>query len=86
MLYRKFAYLQSRVILDKQDQLRVMEKKLHDLDEDLYSGRDTWTQTRRHITDRELRTQRADLMDRIAEAYCSYCRYRKCCKEVLTAM
>jgi hypothetical protein len=80
MLYRKFAYLQSRVILDKQDQLRVLEKELHDLDEDLYSGRERWTQTRHHITDRGLRTLRADLMDRITEAYCSYCQYGRLCK------
>jgi hypothetical protein len=72
MICRRFSYLQSRVILDRQDQLRVFEKELEDLDNDLYEGRETWTQTRKHITDKELRTQRADLMDRIAEAYCSY--------------
>jgi hypothetical protein len=72
MIYRKFGYLQSRVLLDKQDQLRVLEKELHKLDEDLYSGKDTWTQTRHHIMDKDLRDERVGLMDRISEAYCSY--------------
>jgi hypothetical protein len=73
LLYRKFGYLQSRVLLDKQDQLRLLEKELHELDDDLHHGRPGWTETRRHITDKDMRKQRAELMDRIAEAYCSYC-------------
>ena len=32
MLYRQFGYLQSRVLLDKQDQLRLLEKELDDFD------------------------------------------------------
>lgn len=75
MLYRKFGYLQCRVILDKQDQLWILEKELHDLDEDLYREKKKWTKTRRHITNRKLRTERENLMERIAEAYCSYCLY-----------
>jgi len=73
MMYRRFGYLQSRVALDKQEQLRIFEKELQELDDDLYDGRETWTQTRKHIADAELRTRRADLMNRITEAYCSYC-------------
>lgn len=75
MLYRRFGYLQSRVLLDKQDQLRVLEKELQDLDNDLYNGRDTWTQTRKHIGDKDLRARRVDLLDKIANAYCSYCQF-----------
>lgn len=31
-IYRRFGYLQSRILLDKQDQLRVLEKKLDEFD------------------------------------------------------
>jgi hypothetical protein len=41
MLYRRFGYLQSRLLLEKQDELRVLEEKLdkmdeHDFDDDTY--------------------------------------------------
>jgi uncharacterized protein DUF6594 len=73
MLYRRFGYLQSRVLLDKQDQLGILEKELQELDDDLYRGRKTWTQTRNHIMDKALRERRGDLLNKIADAYCSYC-------------
>jgi hypothetical protein len=31
-LYRRFGYLQSRLLLDKQDDLRILEQKLEDYD------------------------------------------------------
>ena len=34
MLYRRFGYLQSRIILNKQDQLRELEKRLDREDRD----------------------------------------------------
>jgi hypothetical protein len=34
MIYRRFAYLQSRLILHKQDQLRELEKRLDKEDHD----------------------------------------------------
>lgn len=37
MLYRRFGYLSSRVLLDKQDELRELEDKLEELDVS-----DTW--------------------------------------------
>lgn len=33
MLYRRFGYLQSRIILHKQDELRALEEKLDILDQ-----------------------------------------------------
>jgi hypothetical protein len=73
MIYRRFGYLQSRVLLDKQDQLRIFEMELQELDDNLDNGRETWTQTRKHISDKDLRSRRTDLMNKIADAYCSYC-------------
>lgn len=34
MLYRRFGYLQSRVLLKKQDELRQLEQQLDNMDED----------------------------------------------------
>lgn len=34
MVYRRFGYLQSRIILNKQDQLRELEKRLDREDKD----------------------------------------------------
>jgi hypothetical protein len=31
-LYRRFGYLQSRLLLEKQDDLRILERKLEDYD------------------------------------------------------
>lgn len=33
-LYRRFGYLQSRLLLEKQDSLRELENKLNDFDEE----------------------------------------------------
>lgn len=33
MLYRRFGYLQARVLLDKQDRLRHLEERLDEFDE-----------------------------------------------------
>jgi hypothetical protein len=77
MIYRRFGYVQSRVLLDKQNQLSVLEKELQELDDELYKRRETWTQTRKHITDKDIRGRREDLMNRTADAYCLYCRFSR---------
>lgn len=40
-LYRRFGYLQSRLLLEKQDVLRVLEKELNDYDEEDRAQSDT---------------------------------------------
>ena len=34
MLYRRFGFLQSRLLLNKQDQLRALEEQLDDIDKE----------------------------------------------------
>jgi hypothetical protein len=34
MLYRRFGFLQARLLLNKQDQLRALEEELDDIDKD----------------------------------------------------
>lgn len=72
MIYRRFGYLQARVLLDKQDQLRVLERDLKDLDEELYDAGKANTETRTNINDDDLQDRRDDLMEEIEKTYCSY--------------
>lgn len=73
MLYRRFGYLQSRVLSDKQDQLRELEEELAEFDEELWQEQNTFTQTRTLITDDDLHERREALMEKISNAYCAYC-------------
>ena len=34
MLYRRFGFLQARLLLNKQDQLRALEEELDEIDQD----------------------------------------------------
>lgn len=79
MLYRRFGYLQSRVLSDKQDELRELEEELADQDAELFEARPVFTQTRSRIANKELRLRRTELMDRITKAYCSYCEVDSLC-------
>jgi hypothetical protein len=75
MIYRKFGYLQARLLLEKQDELRLLEDELKDLDEELHANDELWTRTRKFIHNKEMRARRSDLMHRIELAYCSYCKF-----------
>jgi hypothetical protein len=39
-IYRRFGYLQARVLLDKQEELRILEKNLEKMDKDLLKDDD----------------------------------------------
>jgi len=67
MLYRRFGYLQSRVLLEKQDELRALEEQLDALDEDdMYQDFDK-------LYSREGQGQeRKDLLVRIEAKFCEY--------------
>ncbi len=74
MIYRKFGYLQARLLLEKQDELCLLGDELKDLDKELHASDELWTRTRKFIHDKELRARRSDLMHRIELSYCSYCK------------
>ena len=61
------------MLLDKQDLLQCLEEELKDLDKRLSEEDEIYTTTRTKIFDRALREERADLMTKIEQAYCSYC-------------
>lgn len=70
MIYRRFGFIQSRLLLDKQDELRELEKKLDKMDRIEAKLDERWPRTR-DLPDkeRELRTQ---LLNQIEERFCSY--------------
>lgn len=66
-VYRRFGYLQSRLLLDKQDQLRILENELDALD-----AGDPMRHTRLELTPEEFEPRQA-LLDRIETVFVSYC-------------
>lgn len=73
MLYRRFGYLQARVLLEKQDVLRALEEELKELDYDLHQARPENNETRVDIDDDMLQENKDELLARIEKAYCEYC-------------
>jgi hypothetical protein len=54
MQYRRFGYLQSRILLHKQDELRALEERLDRLDQ----ADDTNENTKRYLKSRDLDDKR----------------------------
>jgi hypothetical protein len=70
MIYRRFGFIQSRLLLDKQDELRELERKLEKMDRIEAKMDERWPRTRDLPEDRfESRTQ---IMSQIEEKFCSY--------------
>lgn len=69
-LYRRFGYLQARLLLDKQDEMRKLEEKLDEMDKE-----DEENRSKRLIT-RDLKEQdagpRRELFKAIEERFCEY--------------
>lgn len=69
MLYRRFGYLQSRVLLDRQDEMRLLEEEL-----DAFDRSNPSQLVSRAGLDESLATPRKDLLRRVETAFCSYCK------------
>lgn len=67
-LYRRFGYLQSRLLLEKQDALRVLEKRLDDFDD----GDRAESNTRESDFGPGDRSPRQKLLDEIEQEFNSY--------------
>ena len=80
MIYRRFGYLQSRLILVKQDELRLLEQKLDAVDKaDMYDYPDRLLKRCTDapgISDDEKSSivMRKALINEIEKAYYDYCR------------
>lgn len=67
MLYRRFGFLQARLLLNKQDQLRALEEKLDEIDK----GDDEEYLTSRELDDADERP-RTKLMEKIEIKFREY--------------
>ena len=65
-IYRRFGYLQARLLLDKQDQLRLLEEQL-----DLHDRDDPVRHTRKNL-EPEQYAPRAKLLREVEEVFTSY--------------
>lgn len=65
-IYRRFGYLQARLLLDKQDQLRLLEEQL-----DRYDTSDLMRSTRKGLTPEQY-APRAKLLGEIEAVFTSY--------------
>ena len=65
-LYRRFGYLQSRLLLEKQDILRVLEQRLEE-----YDGDHITSSVTRNLNDEQLLPRQA-LLEEIEKAFYSY--------------
>lgn len=65
-IYRRFGYLQARLLLDKQDQLRELEERL-----DHYDTRDPMKSMRQGLTPEQY-APRAKLLGEIEAVFTSY--------------
>lgn len=69
-IYRRFGYLQARLLLDKQDQLRLLEERL-----DRYDDADPLKATRKGLTTEQY-ASRAKLLGEIETVFTSYGAYK----------
>jgi hypothetical protein len=70
MIYRRFGYVQSRLLLEKGDELRRLESKLDELDEQFGNEHARYVKT----TDLKpnLAKIKKDLMTQLRTAFCEY--------------
>lgn len=70
MIHRRFGFLQSRLLLEKQEELRDLEKKLEKMDKKEAKDDERWPRTIKPAA--ILRESRTKLLTQIEEKFCSY--------------
>lgn len=70
MLYRRFGFIQARILLDKQDEMRVLEEKLDRMDKRINCTDPDSLQTR-DINEDDGRP-RKELLKKIDTKFCEY--------------
>jgi hypothetical protein len=73
MLFRRFGYLQARILLEKQDDLRRLESDLNLMDnDDIDEGRGRYLKTRVY-NDSDCMKPHQELMKKIEAKWLEYC-------------
>jgi hypothetical protein len=71
MLYRRFGFLQSRLLLESQDELRMLEIELDKMDRKDHA-RDRGSLQTRDLCEEDARPRR-ELLEKIRACFCEYC-------------
>jgi hypothetical protein len=72
MVYRRFGYLQSRLLLEKQDDLRRLESELDRFDKKEFKKNEEALMSRQDIEEPESAPRR-ELMQKIETKFNEYC-------------
>ena len=70
MLYRRFGFVQARILLEKQDEMRILEEKLDRMDQRIKRTDPESLQTR--DLDEEDSRPRKELLKKIEIKFCEY--------------
>src|SRR6266536_5757218 len=70
MIYRRFGFLSTRLLLDKQDELRLLEEELDEIDK--YDAKDFPVRHKTRNLSEEDARERRDLLGKIKKEYCEY--------------
>jgi hypothetical protein len=73
MLYRRFGFLQARLLLDSQDELRILEMELDKMDKRDHARDPVALQTR-DLCEEDAKPRR-ELLQRIRTSFCEYCNF-----------
>ena len=72
MVYRRFGYIQSRLLLEKQNALQLLERQLNMMDS-VDDEEDTMRLRTRRDYDEEHMQDRVQLLDQIGTEFTQYC-------------
>ena len=75
MMYRRFGYVLSRLLLAKQDRLRRLQEDLEDLDQEQISETGDETLLCKSILGETLDKPREELMREMEKVYLEYCKF-----------
>jgi hypothetical protein len=73
MVYRRFGYLQARLLLEKQDELQKLERQLDREDKIAYREDNDLLRTRQNY-DQERMKGRGELLEKIEKIWIKYCK------------
>lgn len=71
-VYRRFGWLQSRLLLRKQGELHSLEAKLGEIDQDILEQRPVWLQKVNLPQQEPLIVEQQNLLTKIETKWCEY--------------
>jgi hypothetical protein len=77
MMYRRFGYVQSRLLLEQQDELRILEEELGEMDQAIHATDPEFSRTR--DLPQDVRLPREKLIGKLQNAYCTYGKFSIAC-------